>query len=132
MTSKQMRNTGLSAVATLALGLATTTGSAQAQAPTETMSYQRALTGNVFGGGGATISGGGDDMAITQSSGGAGGGSVLAQVPRRAQGVNGTTGGLSVQYLEPERAPAGREAWLIGGGENAEVVYSNPAGPRRR
>jgi hypothetical protein len=86
----------------------------------------------VFGGGGATISGGGDDMAITQSSGGAGGGSALAQVSRLAQGVNGTTGGLSVQYLEPERAPAGREAWLIGGGENAEVVYSNPAGSRRR
>jgi hypothetical protein len=104
----------------------------QAQAPTDATSYQQALTGNVFGGGGATISGGGSDMLITQSSGGAGGGSVLAQVPRRAQGVNGTTGGLSVQYLDPERAPAGREAWLIGGGENAEVVYANPAGSRRR
>jgi hypothetical protein len=104
---------------------------AYAQAPVDG-SHMPTHQGNVFGGGGATISGGGDDMVITPSSGGAGGGSVLTQVPRRAQGVNSTTGGLSVQYLEPERAPPGREAWLTGGGENAEVVYANPAGSRRR
>ena len=90
-------------------------GAAQAQAQ---------YGGNVVGGGGATIAGGGDDMAITYSIGGAGaGGGVLqAQAPRLAQARNGF-GGVSVEYLEPETAPAGREAWLVGGGDNAEVVY---------
>jgi hypothetical protein len=104
---------------------------ARAQAPID-LAYTPAQVGSVVGGGGASLSGGGDDMAITQSSSGAGGGSALAQVPRLAQGVNGTTGGLSVQYLEPERAPAGREAWLLGGGDDAQVTYLNPAGARRR
>ena len=34
--------------------------------------------------------------------------------------------GLSAEYLEPETAPPGREAWLLGGGDNAEVVYTRP------
>ncbi len=81
---------------------------------------------NVMGGGGAVISGGGDNMVITRSGGGGGAGRILAQVPRLARAQNTTTGGISVEYLETERAPAGAEAWMTGGGDNAEVVYVRP------
>jgi hypothetical protein len=74
----------------------------------------------------ATIEGGGEDLVITYATGGAGGGQViLAQPPRRARARNQTDGGIAVEYLEPENARAGREAWLLGGDE-AQVVYSNP------
>ena len=85
----------------------------------------RAEAGNVVGGGGATISGGGDDMQITYSTGGAGAGSgVLTQSGRLARFAGSHGDGSLVEYLTPA-APAapGREAWLIGGGDNAEVVY---------
>src|SRR3712207_9014738 len=78
---------------------------AQAQAPTDIMSYQQTLTGNVFGGGGAIINGGGDDLAITQSSGGDGGGGGLVGGAPRAQGGNGNNGGRRAQYFQAERAP---------------------------
>jgi hypothetical protein len=84
-----------------------------------------AEAGNVVGGGGATLAGGGDDMRITYSTGGAGGGGggVLTQSGRLA-GFAGTDGdGLQVAYLAPAPAGAGREARLVGGGDNAEVVY---------
>ena len=91
--------------------LAMTAGAAHAEA------------GNVVGGGGATITGGGDDMRITYSAGGAGGGGVLAQSGRLAR-LAGTDGdGLQVEYLAPAPAGAGREARLVGGGEDAQVVY---------
>ena len=84
----------------------------------------RAEAGNVVGGGGATITGGGDDMRITYSTGGAGaGGGVLTQSGRLA-GFAGSHGdGQLVEYLAPAPAGAGREARLVGGGDNAEVVY---------
>ena len=83
-----------------------------------------AEAGNVVGGGGATITGGGDDMRITYSAGGAGGGGgVLSQSGRLAR-FSGTDGdGLQVEYLSPAPAGAGREAQLVGGGDNAVVVY---------
>ncbi len=86
----------------------------------------RAEAGNVVGGGGATISGGGDNMTITYSAGGAGAGSgsgVLSQAGRiaRFQGSHGD--GSLVEYLTPAPADPGREAWQLGGGDNAEVVY---------
>jgi CRP-like cAMP-binding protein len=34
--------------------------------------------------------------------------------------------GPQVEYLTPAPAEAGREAWLIGGGDGAEVVYVRP------
>jgi len=84
----------------------------------------------VAGGGVATMSGGGDNMIITYATGGAGGGSGLqTQAPRLAAVTNGRVGAgsaISVEYLEPETAPPGREAWLVGGGDNAQVVYSRP------
>ena len=85
----------------------------------------RAEAGNVVGGGGATLSGGGDDMRITYSvSGAGGGGGVLTQSGRLA-GFAGSHGdGQVVEYLAPA-APVGpgREAWMVGGGDNAEVIY---------
>ena len=50
---------------------------------------------------------------------------MQTQVPRLAQARN-TYGGVSVDYLERETAPAGREAWVVGGGDNAQVVYTDP------
>ena len=85
----------------------------------------RAEAGGVVGGGGATLSGGGDNMTITYSTGGAGAGSgVLAQTGRLARFAGGHgEGGLQVEYLVPAPADTGRKAWLVGGGDNAEVVY---------
>jgi hypothetical protein len=105
----------------IALGAAA--GAARAQAPLD--GGAAALGGNVVGGGVATLSGGGDNTAVTYSAGGAGGGMTFhSQAPRLARARNGQgNGGVSVEYLEPETAPPGREAWLLGGGDNAEVVY---------
>ena len=84
----------------------------------------RAEAGNVVGGGGATITGGGDDMRITYSTGGAGaGGGVLSQAGRLAR-FAGSNDGLQVEYLTPAPADTGREARLVGGGEDAQVVYN--------
>ncbi len=104
--------------------LALAAGAAQAQAPRD--GSAAALDGNVVGGGSATIVGGGDNTTILYSGTGAGpGGTIQAQAPRLARARNGYAR-ISVEYLEPETAPAGREAWLLGGGDNAEVVYSRP------
>ena len=88
----------------------------------------RAEAGNVVGGGGAAISGGGDNMVITYSAGGAGAGGGLPSQSGRVARFAGTDGdGSLVEYLTPA-APAdtGREAWMVGGGDNAEVVYASP------
>jgi hypothetical protein len=103
-------------------------GAAEAQAPHD--GTGRVPDGGVaVGGGSATISGGGDNMTITYSTGGAGGGSsVLFSQPGRLARFAGSHGdGSLVEYLTPA-APAGpgREAWLVGGGDNAEVVYVRP------
>ena len=82
-----------------------------------------AEAGNVVGGGGATLAGGGDDMRITYSTGGAGaGGGVLSQTGRIAR-FAGSNDGLQVEYLTAAPADTGREARLVGGGEDAQVVY---------
>ena len=88
----------------------------------------RAEAGNVVGGGSATISGGGGDMVITYSTGGAGGGGAVHSPSGRPARFAGSHGdGPLVEYLT-RAVPAGpgREAWLIGGGDNAEVVYVRP------
>ena len=83
-----------------------------------------AAQAQVVGGGGATLSGGGDDMVITYSTGGAGAGSGVLTQSGRLAGFAGSHGdGSLVEYLTPAPAEAGREAWLIGGGDNAQVVY---------
>ena len=78
-----------------------------------------------IGGGSATISGGGDNMVITYATGGAGGGSALREQPGRvARFASGQgEGGPRLEYLTPAPADPGRVGWLVGGGDNAEVVY---------
>ena len=79
------------------------------------------------GGGSATLSGGGDDATITYSTGGAGGGMTFHTQAGRAAGFAGSDGdGPVVQYSAPADTNPGREAWLLGGGDNAEVVYVRP------
>ncbi len=106
----------------IALGAA---GAAQAQAPDIT-GLAVPAAGNAVGGAAASIVGGGDNTVILHSGGGAGpGGGIQTQTPRLARARNGY-GGVSIDYLEPETAPPGREAWVVGGGDNAQVVYSDP------
>ena len=107
------------------LALALASGAARAQA-----SLDAAAAGNVLGGGVATLSGGGDNSTLTYSTGGAGGGGgVLLSQPGRFARFAGSHGdGQVVEYLAAAAsADPGREAWMVGGGDNAEVVY----GPRR-
>ena len=80
-----------------------------------------------IGGGSATLSGGGDDMTITYSAGGAGGGMAFHSQSGRAARFAGTDGdGPVVEYSAPADTNPGREAWLLGGGDNAEAVYTLP------
>ena len=103
-----VRSTAFTSLVALALAA----GSAHAEA------------GNVVGGGGATLSGGGDNMAIIYGAGGAGGGSGVLTQSGRLAGFAGSHGdGQLVEYLAPAPAGPGREAWMVGGGDNAEVVY---------
>ena len=84
----------------------------------------RAEAGNVVGGGGATLAGGGADRRLAYSTGGAGGGSGVLTQSGRLAGFAGSHGdGSIVEYLAPAPAGAGREAQLVGGGEDAQVVY---------
>ena len=76
-----------------------------------------------IGGGSATISGGGDNMQITYSTGGAGGGSAVHSQPGRVARFAGSNDGMQVEYLTPAAANPGPSARLVGGGDNAEVVY---------
>ncbi len=63
-------------------------------------------------------------MRITYSAGGAGGGMTLhSQSPRLAR-FAGSNDGLQVEYLTPASANPGPQARLVGGGDNAEVVYN--------
>ena len=77
-----------------------------------------------IGGGSATITGGGGDMAITYSVGGAGGGMAFhSQSGRLARFAGGHGDGQLVEYLAAAPSNPGRVAWMVGGGDNAEVVY---------
>ena len=83
-----------------------------------------ALDGNVVGGGVATLSGGSDEATVTYSTGG---GMAFHAQPGRAARFAGTQGdGPVVEYSAPADTNPGREAWLLGGGDNAEVVYTRP------
>ena len=99
-----MNRTALASLFALALA-----GTAQAYSPA--------------GGGGATISGGGDDMAITYSTGGAGGGMAFNSQSGRLARFAGNSDGAQVEYLTSAPANPGPSARLVGGGDNAEVVY---------
>ena len=89
---------------------------------------QAQVAGNVVGGGGATITGGGDNTQITYSMGGAGGGSALVVQPGRLATFAGGDGdgGARWNYGAPPDGNPGREAWMIGGGDDTQVVYVSP------
>ena len=99
-----------------------TASAALAQAPRD--GSAAALDGNVVGGGYASLSGGGDNTTVTYSTGGAGGGMTFHAQAGRAARFAATQGdGPAVEYTAPADTTPGREAWLLGGGDNAEVVY---------
>lgn len=103
----------------LALGLAA--GAAEAQAPFG------APGGGIVGGGSATMTGGGDERTITYAMGGAGGGAPFEQEGRSVTFAGSHGDGPLWHYRVPATTNgAGREAWLVGGGDNAEVVYIRP------
>ncbi len=77
-----------------------------------------------IGGGSATITGGGDNLTITYSSGGAGAGMTFHSQSGRLARFAGSHGdGQLVEYLTSAPANPGPSARLVGGGDNAEVVY---------
>ena len=96
----------------LAIGVA---GSAHAQG-----------VGNVVGGGGASMSGGGGDRTITYSTAGAGGGARYEQLGRSVTFAGNSGGNPSWTYGPAPASDPGREAWLTGGGDDAQVVYATP------
>ena len=100
-----MKRTALASLFALAL----TAGAAQAYEP--------------IGGGSATISGGGDNLTITYNAGGAGGGMATHSQSGRLARFAGNSDGLQVEYLTSAPANPGPHARLVGGGDNAEVVY---------
>ena len=104
----------------IALGAA---GAAQAQAPST-------WGGNVVGGGLAgTLHGGGDNAQVTyaQPGAGGGGGMHLAQAGRTARFAGSDGSGPKFEYGPPAAAEAGREAWVSGGGDDAQVTYGRRA-----
>ncbi len=75
-------------------------------------------------GGSATISGGGDNLTVTYSTGGAGGGMTFHSQSSRLARFAGSHGdGQLVEYTTSAPANPGPSARLVGGGDNAEVVY---------
>ena len=111
--------------------LATIPTLARAQAPID-LAYTPAQVGNVVGGGGASLSGGGDDRIIIRDSAGAGGGASFEQPGRIGTFAGNSGGNPSWNYAAPAAGAPGREAWLVGGGDDAQVTYLNPVGTRRR
>ena len=76
-----------------------------------------------IGGGSATLSGGGDNATITYSAGGAGGGMATHSQSGRLARFAGNSDGPQVEYLTPALSNPGPSARLVGGGDDAEVVY---------
>jgi len=77
-----------------------------------------AEAGNVVGGGAARLIGGGTESVVQRE------GTSLVQ-PGRAARLDTTGGGeVELYYIEPVAPGArGRDALLLGGGDNAVVVY---------
>ncbi len=102
--------------ALLATGLAA--GAAHAQAPS-------AWGGNIVGGGlGAMLLGSGDNAQVVYGQPGAGGGGMhLVQTGRLGRFAGSDGGSPKFEYGPPAASDAGREAWVTGGGDDAQVTY---------
>jgi hypothetical protein len=116
---------------TTAFALAAMLGAARAPttAAAERLAGHEVGGGNVVGGGlAATIAGGGDDMVVMYGQAGAGDGSVgWSQAGRTARFVATDGDGPRIEYAAPTSTrTTGREAWLVGGGDDVQVVYSRP------
>lgn len=99
-----------------ALAIGAAVGGAQAQG-----------VGNVVGGGVATLTGGGDDQQITYSVGGAGGGGGGPVQSGRLITFAGSDGdGARWDYGSVPDGNPGREAWMLGGGDDTQVLYISP------
>ncbi len=103
-------------------------GAAQAQAPEPGTGLVPA-GGGIVGGGVAAMTGSGDEALITYAASGAGGGGGVAheQAGRLATfaGSDGD-GRPRWTYATPATtsgAGTGREAWMTGSGDDAQVVY---------
>ena len=95
-------------------------GAAQAQAPST-------WGGNVVGGGLAgTLHGGGDNAQVVYGQPGAGGGGGMHQV-QAGRTARFAGSGPKFEYGPPAAAEAGREAWVSGGGDDAQVTYGRRA-----
>ncbi len=83
---------------------------------------------NIGGGGLAgTLHGGGDNAQVTYAQPGAGGGGMhLMQAGRTARFAGSDGSGPKFEY-GPPAAEAGREAWVTGGGDDAQVTYGRRA-----
>lgn len=121
------RSTAFAALAFLA---GFTAGPAWAQAPSD-LARPIALGGNVAGGGVASFSGGGTDELVTYARGGAGGGASFDRPGRIGIFAGNSGGNPSWTFSPATEAVPGREAWMIGGGEDIGVVYADPAAGRR-
>jgi len=98
-------------------------GAAQAQAPST-------WGGNVVGGGLAgTLHGGGGNAQVTYArpGAGAGGGMHQVQAGRTARFAGSDGSGPKFEYGPPAASDAGREAWVSGGGDDAQVTYGRRA-----
>ena len=94
-------------------------GAAQAQAPST-------WGGNVVGGGLAgTLHGSGDNAQVVyaQPGAGEGGGMHLVQTGRLGRFAGSDDGSPRFEYGPPAATDAGREAWVTGGGGDAQVIY---------
>ena len=69
--------------------------------------------------------GGGDDARVVyaQPGAGGGGGMHLAQAGRTARFAGSDGNGPKFEYAAPAATDAGREAWVTGGGGDAQVTY---------
>lgn len=119
------------AFGSLALLASLAAAPALAQAPSD-LAYRASQNGNVVGGGVATLSGGADDMLVTYSRGGAGGGASFDRPGRIATFAGNDGDKPRWTYAAPADSSPGREAWLLGGGDDTAVVYANPTGGSRR
>jgi hypothetical protein len=102
-------------------------GAAQAQAPD---AAGRAPGGGGIVGGGLSgmLVGSGDNAQVVYSQPGAGGGGMhLVQTGRTARFAGSDDGSPRFEYGPPAAADAGREAWVTGGGGDAQVAYGRRA-----
>ncbi len=102
-------------------------GAAQAQAPDAAGGVPGG--GSIVGGGlSGMLIGSGDNAQVVYARPGAGsgGGMHLVQAGRSARFAGSDDGSPRFEYGPPAAAETGREAWLSGGGDDAQVVYGRP------